>query len=69
MITKITAIIERSKDGLYSIYTEEEIKGIGLHGYGLTPEEAINDFWLAYDELKEMVEDIPEISVTFKHNY
>ena len=32
-------------------------------------EEAIEDFWLAYDELKEMVEDIPEISVTFKHNY
>lgn len=71
MVTKITAIIERNSDGLYSIYTEEEIKSvgiIGLHGYGSTPEEAINDFWLAYDELKEMV-DIPEISVTFKHNY
>ena len=69
MVTKITAIIERNSDGLYSIYTEEEIKNIGIHGYGSTPEEAIEDFWLAYDELKEMVEDIPEISVTFKHNY
>lgn len=70
MVTKITAIIERNPDGtLYSIYTEEDIEKIGLHGYGSTPEEAINDFWLAYDELKEMVDDIPEISVTFKHNY
>lgn len=69
MVTKITAIIERNSDGLYSIYTEEKIENVGLHGYGSTPEEAIEDFWLAYDELKEMVEDIPEISVTFKHNY
>ncbi len=70
MVTKITATIERSSDGLYSIYTEEKIKeNVGIHGYGSTPKEAIEDFWLAYDELKEMVDDIPEISVTFKHNY
>lgn len=65
---KVTAIIERSKDGLYSIYTEEETGNIGLHGFGDTPEEAIKDFWEAYEEMKELC-DVPKIDVTFKNDF
>lgn len=69
MKTKITAIIERSSDGEYSIYTREKLDKIGLHGYGPTPEEAIKDFWEAYDEMKELLNgDVPEIEVTFKYD-
>lgn len=67
---KVTAIIERGKDGLYSIYTEEETGNIGLHGFGDTPEEAINDFWESYEEMKELLNgNVPEIDVTFKNDF
>ncbi|MBR5716718.1 MAG: hypothetical protein IKX59_09040 [Bacteroidales bacterium] len=69
MKTKITAIIERNPDGEYSIYTQEKLGKVGLHGYGPTPEDAIKDFWVAYDEMKELLNgDVPEIDVSFKYD-
>ncbi len=69
MKTKVTAIIERSPDGEYSIYTQEKLDKIGLHGYGATPEDAIKDFWEAYDEMKELLNgEVPDIEVTFKYD-
>lgn len=66
---KVTAIIERSPDGEYAIYTLEKTGKMGLHGYGSTPEEAKKDFWEAYDEIKEILNgDVPEIDVTFKYD-
>lgn len=69
MKTKVTAIIERNSEGEYSIYTLEKLEKIGLHGYGATPEEAIKDFWEAYNEMKELLNgEVPEIDVTFKYD-
>lgn len=65
----VTAIIERSPDGEYAIYTHETFEKFGLHGYGSTPEEAKRDFWTAYEEIKEILKDeVPEIKVTFKYD-
>lgn len=65
----VTAIIERSPDGEYAIYTQETFEKFGLHGYGSTPEKAKNDFWSAYEEIKDMLKDeVPEIKVTFKYD-
>lgn len=69
MSTRVTAIIERSSEGFYSIYTLETFEKFGLHGYGKTPQEAIDDFWAAYNEMKEMLPgDVPEIQVVFKRD-
>ncbi len=66
---KVTAIIERGIDGLYAIYTKETTGKAGIHGFGSTPEEAKNDFRVAYEEIKEiMPNDVPEIEVTFKYD-
>ena len=66
---QITAIIERSADGEYAIYTQETFEKFGLHGYGSTPEEAKQDFWTAYEEIKDILKDeVPEIKVTFKYD-
>ncbi len=66
---KVTAVIERSSDGEYAIYTREITGKMGLHGYGPTPEDAKRDFWKAYEEIKEILNgDAPEIEVTFKYD-
>lgn len=66
---KVTAIIERSPDGEYAIYTKEKTGKMGLHGYGPTPEEAKKDFWEAYEDIKDVLNgDVPEIEVTFKYD-
>lgn len=48
----ITAIVERSIDDLYSVFTDE----YGFMGFGDSAQEAIEDFYLAYDEFKEFEE-------------
>jgi len=48
----ITAIIDRSVDDLYSVFTD----GYGFMGFGDTAQEAIDDFYLAYEECKEFEE-------------
>ncbi|MCQ2307695.1 MAG: hypothetical protein MJ000_09075 [Bacteroidales bacterium] len=47
-----TAIIERSKDNLFSVYTNEYC----FIGFGNTAHEAIDDFYLAYKEFQEFDE-------------
>lgn len=49
---KVTAVIERGNDGLFSVYVDDE-KGYGFHGFGKTAEEAKEDFYDAYHEFKE----------------
>lgn len=50
---RVTAVIERGNDGLFSVYVANEEKGYGFHGYGDTAEEAKEDFFDAYHEFKE----------------
>lgn len=54
---KVVFVIEKSSDGFYSCYTDQEFEGFGLFGYGDTVEEAKADLQKAYDEIKEMNTD------------
>ena len=67
---KVTAIIERSSDGFYSIYTKEETGKFGLYGYGDTPEEAKEDFFVAIEEMKEEPDSeiLNDLDVTFVYD-
>ena len=66
---KVNAIIECTSDGLYCIFTLESFEKFGLHGYGKTPDEAIEDFWLSYREVQaEFGADVPPIEVTFSYD-
>ena len=40
---KVTAIMEKAKDGHYSCYVEEDLPGFGLSGFGDTAEAAKED--------------------------
>lgn len=53
-IMKVTAIVEKGSDGLYSIYTEAEVEGHGLGGFGSTVAEAKADFMESVEEAKGM---------------
>ena len=51
---KITAIVERGSDGVYSIYTDAEVEGHGFGGFGGTVAEAKADFLESVEEAREM---------------
>ena len=67
---KVTAIVEKGSDGLYSIYSEQEINNLDSVLKGVYAE----DFMLSIDEAKEMVKEetgtlpneFTDLQVTFK---
>lgn len=67
MEVKVT--IEKSPDGTYSAFMEDDIPGFGLAGYGNTAKEAIEDFFNALSETKELFKsqgkEIPNLSFKF----
>ena len=73
---KILAIVEKGKDGLYSIYTEAEIAGHSFGGFGESVEIAKKDFMESIQEVKEMIttergsapEEFTDIKVEFKYD-
>lgn len=69
---KVTAIMEKTKDGYYSCYVEEDLPGFGLSGFGDTAEAAKEDMMKAYQEIKEMQEEegkkVPELEFTYKYD-
>ncbi len=63
----ILAIVEKDSDGLYSVYSEQEINGHGFGGYGESVEEAKADFMQSIEEVKAMAGvEITDLQVTFK---
>ncbi|MBP5496884.1 MAG: hypothetical protein J6X98_06920 [Bacteroidales bacterium] len=66
-------IIEVSADGLYSAYMPSDEYGFGLAGYGETEKEAIDDFYTAVSEMRELEEAdgkvFPEFQFEFEHAY
>ena len=64
---KVTAIMEKAKDGYYSCYVEEDLPGFGLSGFGETAEAAKEDMMKAYQEIKEMQQEegkeVPELDI------
>ena len=70
---KITAIIERGSDGLYSVWSEQDLNNHGFGGYGENVEIAKRDFLLSVEEAVALSKtegaDVPErIETIFKYD-
>ncbi len=55
-MNKVKAFIERGNDGTYGVYVDldDNTLNYGIHGDGNTVEEAIKDFNLSYQDMKEI---------------
>ena len=62
---KVHAYVERNSTGYYSIFAKESFHNFYLAGYGYSLQNAKEDFWTSYKEMKEMENDVPEIEVQF----
>ena len=73
---KVTAIVERSKDGLYSIYSQDRIGRDCFGGYGDSVADAKKDFLASIQEaidnaLKDGFDNVPvfeAVNVEFKYD-
>lgn len=69
---KVVFVIEKSSDGFYSCYTDQEFDGFALLGYGDTVEEAKKDLFAAYEEIKQDREsegkETPAIEFEWKYD-
>lgn len=72
IMKKITALIEKGADGLYSVYIATENFPYGVIGTGSTVNEALEDWHAGLQEMKEYVESngdaFPEVQVEFKYD-
>lgn len=74
MKNKVTAFIERGENGIYSIYIDlnDNTLNYGVHGAGETVKEAITDFELSYNDLKnihkEMNKEFVEAEFDFRYD-
>ena len=72
MVMTITGIIEKGQDGKYSVYVNEAEYPYGIIGTGDTVNEAMQDFLMGYQEMKETVESVgetfQEAEITFKYD-
>lgn len=72
---KVTAIIEKNKDGFYSVYVSDKLPGIALNGQGYSVDEAKKEMITALEEIKEMYQEegkpIPEAisNIEFEYQY
>lgn len=55
MARTIKAMIEQSSIG-YSVYIDDDTLGYGLIGEGATVKEAVEDFYLCYQDMKDCYE-------------
>ncbi|GAP72432.1 hypothetical protein [Candidatus Symbiothrix dinenymphae] len=57
MKQKVKVIVEKGSDNKFSTYMDCETfeHGFGLLGYGNTAQEAINDFYISYEEAKAIM--------------
>jgi predicted RNase H-like HicB family nuclease len=55
---KATAVIERGADGTYGVFIESDNVPFGILGDGKTVAEAIADFYLSLEDMREYYEEI-----------
>lgn len=70
---KVTAVIEKSSDDFYSIYTEKNEAVMTFGGYGKSVAEAKHDYMVCIEEMREMAEEegnpLPDdIEVEFRYD-
>jgi predicted RNase H-like HicB family nuclease len=69
---KVTATIEQNSKGRYSAYISDERVKFGVLGEGKTVEEAIEDFNIGYEEMKETYlqagKEFSELEFDFKYD-
>lgn len=69
---KATVIVEKSSDGTYSAYMEDDMPDFGLAGYGQSAKEAIEDFYISVNETREYLKnegkEIPEMTFSFYYD-
>lgn len=64
---RINAFVEKANGHSFSCCAEETVCNCLLVGYGKTAREAIDDFFVSYEELKERDgESVPVIEVSYK---
>ncbi len=73
MHMKVTAVIEKSDDRFFSIYTEEDIPYFSFGGYGESPTAAMDDYMTCIQEMREIAretgKEFPEaIEVEFRYD-
>lgn len=69
---KVTVIMEKTSNGGYSCFVEEDLPGFGLSGFGDTAEAAKKDMMKTYEEMKELQteegKDMPELEFVYKYD-
>jgi len=69
---KVKVIVERGSDNRYSAYMDYYECDFGLAGFGNSAKEAIEDFYLAYEEEKNMCLNerkvMPELEFDFHYD-
>lgn len=70
MRLKVNAIIERDRNGNFGVLLEDPHFLFAPTGYGITPQDAIADFFRCYKDMQEELgtREIPEIDVTFSYD-
>jgi len=72
-MNKVKAFIERGSDGTYGVYIDLEDNSLnyGIHGDGNTVQEAIEDFYICYEDMKEAYkeEGKPFVDAIFEFHY
>lgn len=69
---RVTAIIERSSEGLFSIYIDKNPLSYGIIGEGKTVAEAIDDFKVGYEDMRDYYfsenKEFEEAEFSFKYD-
>ena len=69
---QVTAIIEKSTDGLFSVYIENNPLRYGVIGEGKTVAEALEDFKGGYEDMRDYYKsegkDFEEAEFSFKYD-
>ena len=70
MEVKVT--VEKSPDGTYAVFMEDDLPDFGLAGYGDTAKEAIDDFFESVEETKAYMiregKEMPEMKFVFQYD-
>jgi hypothetical protein len=63
----IKVIIEHGTDG-FSAYAVNKFDDFALFGFGDSIENTIDDFKIAYNEIKTSLDNVPELQFKFYYN-